>query len=182
MLEGSGQLIASSGDKRKLSLKSGLALNPAVPQAHKPLPSLGQFPHSCAGCVQRQPNSATAAGVSFPVHLRTCQQRIPRHPSLHGSLPPPASQLHLHVTRAGDPSAMSEPSAPSRAWHVGSPRACLYMELGRPSWNAGQKPRTSVLSRGSSGTITRCINLSFPRAVPGIPHITNTAGGFPTCT
>lgn len=57
MLEGSGQLIASSGDKRKLSPKSGLALNPAVPQARKALPSLGQFPHNCTGCVQRRPTA-----------------------------------------------------------------------------------------------------------------------------
>lgn len=38
-----------------------------------------------------------------------------------------------------------------------------------------QEPASS--RGGSSGTITCCINLSFPRAAPGILHITNTAGG-----
>lgn len=73
MLEGSGQLTACSGDKRKLSLKSGLALNPAIPQARKPLLYLGQFPHTCedafgdgptARLLLESPSQCTCANAS----------------------------------------------------------------------------------------------------------------------
>lgn len=150
MLEGSGQLTAGSGDKRKLSLKSGLALNPAIPQARKPLPYLGQFPHSCAGHIQRRPNSA--AVLESPSQC-TCANASSGSPGTRACTavstcfpaPPPTSPglviqaLRQSRVRRAEPGTQEAPGA------------CLYMELERPCWNAGQKPGTSVLSRGVPG-------------------------------